>query len=405
MPDFIRLILTLVSLSLTVSAAGQPGAFFAEDEVLDGWYHSNDRDTWIAKGADAEVIDAVMVRIADSTGERHHPDLVDTLIEYAPGNWAYEWVQAGDRARQQAQALEGDARLRKLREALAYYTTGSWPHLGRSDDVMAYEKAVAVYLEAGQMMTVPVQHIQLTISDEQIGSYLHLPAGEGPFPLVINSFGSDVSKEDSFELFHRELEPRGIAMMAVDMPGLGEARDLSMTEGSDAVMEAALNWAQGVELIDNDKVFIVGGSFGGNAAARAFYRLPVAGVVSMCGPLHSPFMAPPEFLDQLPLLTIEGVKSRFKMLGQATSELTTLTPGTSLVQQGLMGAGNTVDTPLLVITTNRDPVAPLEDLEIFMADASNAELVLLDMEGHCPPRTVREPIIARWVADQVLAQQ
>lgn len=396
---------TLISLLLihTLGASAQPSDFYEEGEQREGWYHSYDLATWVAKGGDPEVIEGVLGRVAGSEGRRHHPELVDTQIEYGPGNWAYEWVQAGDATHDESASLEGTARLSKLREALSYYSTGSWPHLGRADDKRAYDKSVQVYLEAGQLMDVPVVHIALTVGAQSVNGYLHTPSGEGPFPLVINSFGSDVSKEDSFELFNRELEPRGIAMLAVDMPGLGEASHLSMANGSDAVMEGALNWAEASPRIDNNLVFIVGGSFGGNGAARAFYRLPVAGVVSMCGPLHSPFMAPPEFLDQLPLLTIEGVKSRYKVLGEPTSVLTSIVEQTSLVQQELMAAGQRVETPLLVITTNRDPVAPLDDLEMLLADSVNNEVIVMDMDGHCPPRTAREPIVARWIEDQIRA--
>jgi esterase FrsA len=397
-PSLILLLFTLASSQL---ATAQAAAFYDEGEAREGWYRSYDMATWVAKGGNPRLIEEILARVEASEGERHHPELVDTKIDYLAGNWAYEWVQAGDSARREADRLQGVARLNKLKEALAYYSTGSWPHLGRPDDRRAYEKAVETYLLAGQLLPVPVAHVPLQVGDEQVNGYLHLPEGEGPFPLVINSFGSDVSKEDSFDLFARELMPRGIAMMAVDMPGLGEASHLSMADGSDAVMEGALQWAREAADIDNDRLFVVGGSFGGNAAARAFYRFELAGVVSMCGPLHSPFLAPPEFLDQLPRLTIEGVKSRYKVLGEPTTTLTAITPNTSLLEQGLMGSGNTVDTPLLVITTNRDPVAPLQDLELLLADASNEQVIILDMDGHCPPRTVREPIIARWIEDQL----
>jgi len=384
----------------SVSAYGQQYSFNSEEETVSGWYHSHDIATWVTKGAEREVVDTVLTRVSNSIGGKRFPDLVDTQIEFAPGNWAYEWAQAGDVAREEAQRLSGDDRLQKLRAALAYYTTGSWPHLGREDDRQAHEKAVATYLEAGQMMAVPVRHVELQVGSSTAMGYLHQPAGDGPFPFVINTFGSDVTKEDSFDLFHRELEPRGIGMLAVDMPGIGEARHLSLRDGSDAVLEGALAYLNQSGIALNSKIYIVGGSFGGNAAARAFYRLDVAGVVSMCAPLHSAFMLPPEALDTLPKLTIDGVKARFGVLGRPTEELSSHISQTSLVEQRFMVETNQVATPLLVITTNRDPVAPLEDLALLLSTARNNESVILDLEGHCPPRWIREPMIARWIDDQ-----
>jgi len=392
---------TFVCMLGVQSVSAQQYQFRSEDESVEGWYHPHDTETWVAKGADLEVVDGILARIANSSGEQRHTQFVDTQIAFGPGNWAYEWIQAGDAAAAEAASLTGSAKLAKLRAALTYYSTGSWPHLGRSDDVQALNKAVATYLEAGQMMNVPVQHVDIAVGDSTVKGYLHQPAGPGPFPFVINSFGSDVTKEDGFELFLRELEPLGIGMLGVDMPGIGEAKELSMLGGSDSVMEGGLAYLNRLDVVDKDKIFIVGGSFGGNAAARAFYRLDVAGVVSMCGPLHSPFVAPAAVLDGLPLLTIDGVKSRYKVLDQPTEALTELTPATSLRIQGLMSPGNDVSTPLLVLTTNRDPVAPLADLDELLANAANHQSIVLDIEGHCPPRWVREPVIARWLADLI----
>lgn len=393
-------ILLLMPLLLSVANA-QQFAFHEEDEVLAGWYHSFDMATWLAKGGDRAVIEEVLQNIENSSGAKRHPELVDTQIEFAPGNWAYEWVQAGDAAMAEADQLNGEDRLQKLRAALTYYSSGSWPHLGRVDDRRAHAKSVEAYLAAGAMLSVPVQHVELSVGSNSVRAYFHLPAGEGPFPVVINSFGSDVTKEDSFDLFVRELEPRGIGMLAVDMPGIGEANHLSMQDGSDVIIEAGTVFLRQNAQVDADNLFVVGGSFGGNAAARAFYRLDVAGVVSMCGPLHSPFLAPPEVLDALPLLTIDGVKSRFGLLDQPTAMLSEVVTGTSLVEQGFMNASREIDTPLYVITTNRDPVAPLDDLQLLLQSASDNDVIVLDIEGHCPPRQAREPMLARWVEDHI----
>lgn len=379
----------------------QQYAFNTEEESAEGWYHAHDLRTWAGKGGDINVMREVLDAINHSAGAKRFPDLVDTQIEFSSGNWTYEWIQAGDRARAEADQLRGEDRLQKLRAALAYYSTGSWPHLGREDDVQALDKAIQTYLAAGALMTVPVSHVDVTVGTQQVKGYLHLPAGAGPFPMVINSFGSDVTKEDSFDLFHRELEPRGIGMLAVDMPGIGEAKHLSMADGSDAIMEGALVFLRNAGFAQQENIFIVGGSFGGNAAARAFYRLELAGVVSMCAPLHAAFQYPPEVLDGLPKMTIDGVKSRFGLLDRSTADLSAPISQVSLVKQGYMQANKVIDTPLLVITTNRDPVSPLEDLVVFLESASNQEVIVLDMEGHCPPRGVREPVVARWIADQI----
>lgn len=118
-------------------------------------------------------------------------------------------------------------------------------------------------------------------------------------------------------------------------------------------------------------------------------------------PLHTAFQYPPDALNGQPKLTIDGVKSRFGLLDRSTAALSAPLSEVSLIMQGYMQANKTIGTPLFVITTNRDPVSPLEDLAIFLDSASNQEVIVLDMEGHCPPREVRKPVVARWIADQI----
>lgn len=65
-----------------------------------------------------------------------------------------------------------------------------------------------------------------------------------------------------------------------------------------------------------------------------------------------------------------------------------------------MNDSASIDTPLLVISTNRDPVSPLQDLALLLGNAVDSDSIILDLEGHCPPRVVREPIIAGRVADR-----
>lgn len=64
-------------------------------------------------------------------------------------------------------------------------------------------------------------------------------------------------------------------------------------------------------------------------------------------------------------------------------------------------AKGTIKTPLLVLTTNRDPVAPLEDIDLLTARAENARVILFDEPGHCPDRDARDAIAASWIADNL----
>ncbi len=382
------------------AVSGEMPSFASAEEAVAGWFHRHEFDSWAAKGADESVARAVLERIESAEGKRANPEWIDSIAEYGPGHWVYEWVQAGEAALLDAQADPASVEAH-LEAALAYFTIASWPHLGDQADKSALARAREVYLELGERLPVPVSHETFAVADITSRGYLHLPQGEGPFPVVLFTYGSDVTKEDGMRFFRYELMPRGIALFSVDMPGIGEGSGLNLLDGSDQVLAGAKTYLQSHPAIDADELYLVGGSFGGNAAARAFLTMEgLAGVVSMCGPLHTPFLAPPEMIDALPALTIEGVKARVGLKGQSAEALAEVLPQVSLVNQGLF-EGPVIDTPLLVFTTNRDPVAPLEDLSGLLGRATNAETLIIDEVGHCPPRPVRQAVVARWVSDLI----
>ena len=101
---FVLLILPALWINATYA---QQFASNSEEETVPGWYHSHDINTWVTKGADRAVIEVIIERISQSEGEKRISDLVDTQIEFGPGNWAYEWIQAGDQALAEAGQLSG----------------------------------------------------------------------------------------------------------------------------------------------------------------------------------------------------------------------------------------------------------------------------------------------------------
>jgi len=366
------------------------------------WYHPVEVETLSYLGADPATLNAVLARIATAKGARLGEEQPDTIKAYGAGNWIYEFRTAGEAAMTRGEGLSDPAQRRAaFTEAMVYFQTASSPHTNDPNAVAALERSGDAYREIA--VTAPGQFEVLQLQEEGKGfeAYLHLPEAEGPSPLVVMSYGSDVSKESALVFYERYLADQGIGLLSLDMPGLGDSRAFDLRDGkSDKLHAAAVRWARQQEAIDADNIFVMGASFGGHAAARAFLArgdLDLAGVISICGPLHRPFMAPPEVYDALPAYTMDGVKTRLGLSTAAPSEeVAPLLRPISLDQQGLM-QGPKLDTPLLVITTNADPVAPLVDVDALMQRARNGDSVVFDIEGHCPPRAHRQAITLGWI--------
>ena len=268
------------------------------------------------------------------------------------------------------------------------------------------EKAFDAYQAAAGLLPGDFERVYIEHDGESFEAFVHFPEHNGdPAPVLVMSNGSDMSKALSFAYYEQHLMPKGIALISIDVPGMGGSADYDVADGATEKLHvAAAEWAMSQAELDARNVFVQGVSFGGNAAARVFLghpELDLAGVIYACGPVDSAFTAPAEVYAHFPEFTIAGVKTRLGLEQDASLEdfANAMRP-LSLNAQGLFD-GPKVDTPLLALITNDDPVAPLDDLDKLIARASKADRIVFDEPGHCPPTFPREAIASAWIKNHL----
>jgi dienelactone hydrolase len=107
--------------------------------------------------------------------------------------------------------------------------------------------------------------------DRQVPATLTLPAGEGPFPLVVFNHGFAGSRQEGGGFAHLAdtLAARGIASIRMDFPGCGDSQ-ASFFEYSHRAnisdSNACLAWALANAPVDPDRVGLLGYSNGGRMA-------------------------------------------------------------------------------------------------------------------------------------------
>ncbi|NNC64836.1 MAG: hypothetical protein HKN84_08640, partial [Gammaproteobacteria bacterium] len=78
----------------------------------------------------------------------------------------------------------------------------------------------------------------------------------------------------------------------------------------------------------------------------------------------------------------------------------------SLLDAGIVGRGETITTPLLIVNSTTDPLAPLGDLMMVHDAAANSDIWLLGTSPHCAvnywPVTI--PQIAGWLVETMKRQ-
>jgi len=286
--------------------------------------------------------------------------------------WAAAFMHVGDRYFNEAKSVEkADPQKANADYIRAWrlYSFGRWPIPASPGKERDYEKAVEAFLDHAKFYDPPLEVVHIPLEGKQIIGYLRLPKdAKGPFPLVIAVNGLDSRKEDLTESFGAIL-PFGIAFLAVDGPGTGQA-PIKVSENSDRMLSKVIDYAQSRPEIDKNRIAIHGVSWGAYWATKMAIveRSRLRGASAQSPPIDEFFqkdflmnslLGNREYLfDQVPALMniFDGVHT--------LDEMADYLPKMSLVHQGLLGKPM---APMLVIAGVRDTQVPISDEYLLLS--------------------------------------
>jgi alpha-beta hydrolase superfamily lysophospholipase len=158
--------------------------------------------------------------------------------------------------------------------AALLWSMACWPLWETTPQLRALDdKKTAAYLAWTRHASHRVERVDVPFGDASLPAWLHLPVepSSGPFPVVLACGGMDAPRE---VLVAREGDgylARGIAVLAFDGPGQGEAPIhgvFTSPEAWDHTGEALLNWVHGRDDLDSSRVAVSGTSFGSHWVTR-----------------------------------------------------------------------------------------------------------------------------------------
>jgi dienelactone hydrolase len=291
-------------------------------------------------------------------------------------DWCREWGATAGGYEALAELAEGQGR--RLTAAGAWRRAGLCWHWGKflfsqfpDQQRAAHERAVACYARGIWALDPPARRVEIPYGGTTLAAYLRQPAGGGQAPLVLMIPGLDSVKEE-LQATAEHFLARGLATLAIDGPGQGEAEyDLPIEPAYERVASACLDWLEGQPELRAGLVGVYGVSLGGYYAARvAAFEPRVRATVALAGPYSFG-----QGYDRLPALTRAAFRQRSGAAGddQARERAAALT---------LAGAAERIASPLLVLTGKRDRVIAWEQAELLAREAPGAELVLYDDGNH-----------------------
>jgi len=352
---------------------------------LESWYRLLRRALWAWQGADPISVEAILAKIAVNDHPRTNSALLDTVQGYQSGNWIYEWCQPGVAEQTRAKELEQEdpeLACTGYQRAAHYFSIASYPHL-RGDQLAEQAQLFGNvnYRNAVRLDGFTLKLLSVPFHGKNIQGYLHLPHTDEPLPLVIVSGSIDSLQIDFYGLFREYLAPRGIAMLTLDMPGIGYSSQWPLVEDTSRLHQAVLQYLEQVPWVDHRRVGMIGSRLAGNVVARLAFLEPyrLRGVVCIGGGVNRVFTDRERF-DCLPQMLLDSLASRLGIDAADHELLRAQCMNLSLQRQGLLGRGPT-SVPLLSIGHRDDLICPQEDLELLANSSRNGELQVFRQEA------------------------
>jgi pimeloyl-ACP methyl ester carboxylesterase len=283
-----------------------------------------------------------------------------------PDEWGAAWMSVGDRhLHRVCEAGQGKAAQEALLAAWRLYTFGRWPVARSPNKVLSAAKARTAFEAYGRLVDPVIESISIPFEDRQIVALLQKPQDVVRPPVLISIGGSDLWK-DTVAIQSRAFLPHGIAVLALDMPGTGDA-PLPAAPGSERIFSAAIDLVAARSDLDGTRIVLRGQSWGSYWAARTGYleAKRLAGVVFQSGPVHHYFQrAWQEEAFKTKEFLFDYVPSRLHMLGQHTVEdAFAFMPSLSLADAGLLQKPS---PPMLLIAGAKDTQVPFEDFLLLL---------------------------------------
>lgn len=217
-------------------------------------------------GAEMGEIDRVCRRLVDHVGD--------------DARWFDEWRALGDEVRARADEARDAGRplsaIAHLRRASMYYFTAERFRFPKDDVALdVYRDMVDTFKESAELdPEYRITHLDVPYEDSVLPAFfVSAASADNPRPPVVVFFnGFDGNKELNWFLGIPDLIRRGVSVLSVDSPGVGESvrfHGIPLRYDYDVAGTACVDLLEGRDDVDADRIGIMALSLGGYYASRS----------------------------------------------------------------------------------------------------------------------------------------
>jgi pimeloyl-ACP methyl ester carboxylesterase len=323
-------------------------------------------------------------------------DVTSSITQWA--DWCRAWSARGlvheTMGRTALEAKQFASAGEHLKRAAACYHFGKYLFSQDPDQMRtAHLSAVECYSLALPHLDPPGERVLIPYEGKHLAGVLRRPRNIAKPPLVLMCNGLDSAKEE-LDSFQETFLRRGMAILAVDGPGQGEAEyDFAIRGDYEAVIKILIDWLESRSDIDTSRLGLWGLSLGGYYAPRAAaFEKRISACVGICGPYDWGAL-----WDDLPPLTQEAFRLRSKSADATEAKR-------NAAALSLRGVAEKIECPLFIVGAGLDRLCPPEDARRLVSEAKGPTELLIVEDGnhvaHNRPYSYR-PQTADWMAKQL----
>jgi 2,6-dihydroxypseudooxynicotine hydrolase len=251
----------------------------------------------------------------------------------------------------------------------------------------AHMKAVACYRDALPLVRPPGEYVEIPFEGKKLKGVLR---GKGP--VLVMAPGLDSTKEE-LHAYEEAFLARGIAVLAIDGPGQGEAEyEIPICGDYEWAAKAVCDWIETRKDLSAEKIAVWGVSLGGYYAPRAAaYEKRIKACIALSGPFEWA-----QIWDALPQLTRETFKARSHASNEAQAR-------SNAEKLTLRDAARNITCPIFIVAGRQDRLVPAAHAERLGKSVSGpVELLMVEDGGHnANNRPYRyRSLTADWLAAQ-----
>jgi len=233
----------------------------------------------------------------------------------------------------------------------------------------AHRRAVECRNKALPYLQPPGERVAIPYEGKLLYGNLRKPSGAGKPAVVVMCMGLDSAKEEMDDYENRFLK-RGLATLAFDGPGQGEAEyDFALCPEYEQPVKAVVDFIETRPDLDSTRIGIWGVSLGGYYAPRAacFEKR-----LKACVALSGPYQRSADFTGR-PQMNVEAFRVRAKCADLEEA-------GKVALRFSLAGIARNITCPIYIVAGTKDRLTPHTHAEKLAAEVSGPR-VLSVIEG------------------------